>query len=57
MLPQIFQVQNKEDGLMMEYYGFAIYSLSTLLFGLGLLWIFVPDPIWHSIGLFYYPDR
>ncbi|KAG0952669.1 hypothetical protein G6F57_003893 [Rhizopus arrhizus] len=40
-----------------EYYGFVMYLTSFVAFGLYLIWAYVPDPILHSLGITYYPDR
>ncbi|KAI9652406.1 MAG: hypothetical protein M1831_006815 [Alyxoria varia] len=40
-----------------EYYGFVLYVGSSLVFGMFLLWSFLPRPFLHQLGLYYYPDR
>ncbi|KAJ1975676.1 hypothetical protein H4R35_003040 [Dimargaris xerosporica] len=40
-----------------EIYGFVIYIVSYLLFGLYLGWAYIPDSVLHSIGVTYYPSR
>lgn len=34
-----------------------MYLTSFVAFGLYLIWAYVPDPILHSLGITYYPDR
>lgn len=40
-----------------EYYGFVLYVLSTLMFGIYVLWAYLPSPFLHALGIFYYPNR
>ncbi|KAI9725988.1 MAG: hypothetical protein M1828_002316 [Chrysothrix sp. TS-e1954] len=40
-----------------EYYGFVLHLGSSLVFGLFLLWSYLPTPFLHQLGLYYYPDR
>lgn len=41
----------------MEIYGFVGWVLSIAGFIIFLLWGFIPDEIWHSFGIYYYPNR
>lgn len=40
-----------------EYYGFAVYLASSAAFLMYLLWSFLPSPILHQLGIYYYPNR
>ncbi|KAK3716844.1 hypothetical protein LTR37_006194 [Vermiconidia calcicola] len=40
-----------------EYYGFTLYLTSSLVFGVYLLWSFLPSPFLHQLGIWYFPDR
>ncbi|KAF2750364.1 PIG-P-domain-containing protein [Sporormia fimetaria CBS 119925] len=40
-----------------EYYGFALYVLSTFAFSLYVLWAYLPTPLLHQLGIYWYPDR
>ncbi|KAI8890759.1 PIG-P-domain-containing protein, partial [Backusella circina FSU 941] len=39
-----------------EYYGFVMYLISFVAFGIYLIWAYVPDEILHSLGITYYPN-
>ncbi|GAB7362435.1 hypothetical protein MBLNU230_g2757t1 [Neophaeotheca triangularis] len=40
-----------------EYYGFALYLLSSVLYTIYNLWAFLPSPFLHQLGIHYYPNR
>ncbi|GAP88193.1 putative phosphatidylinositol class p [Rosellinia necatrix] len=40
-----------------EYYGFVVYLFSSLTFLMYLLWAYLPSPILHALGIYYYPNR
>ncbi|KAF1809291.1 PIG-P, partial [Eremomyces bilateralis CBS 781.70] len=40
-----------------EYYGFALYMVSSAAFLMYLLWAFLPSPFLHELGIYYYPNR
>jgi phosphatidylinositol glycan class P protein len=40
-----------------EYYGFALYFVSSASFLVYLLWAYLPSPFLHQLGIHYYPDR
>ncbi|KAG9200254.1 hypothetical protein G6514_007467 [Epicoccum nigrum] len=40
-----------------EYYGFAVYVLSSAAFLMYILWAYVPAPLLHQMGIWWYPDR
>ncbi len=40
-----------------EYYGFVLYLFSSLTFLIYLLWSYLPSPILHALGIYYYPNR
>ncbi|KAH4036621.1 hypothetical protein HBI24_090250 [Parastagonospora nodorum] len=40
-----------------EYYGFALYLGSSAAFLMYILWAYVPAPVLHNMGIWYYPDR
>ncbi|KAI1186364.1 PIG-P-domain-containing protein [Nemania serpens] len=40
-----------------EYYGFVVYLFSSLTFLMYLLWAYLPSPILHVLGIYYYPNR
>jgi len=40
-----------------EYYGFALHLFSTLALGVYVLWSFLPAPLLHYFGIYYYPNR
>jgi phosphatidylinositol glycan class P protein len=40
-----------------EYYGFTLYLTSSLAFIVYVLWAFLPSPLLHSLGIYYYPNR
>jgi hypothetical protein len=40
-----------------EYYGFVLYLFSSLAFLLYLLWSYLPAPLLHALGIYYYPNR
>eukprot|EP00919_Chromeraceae_sp_WS-2016_P012863 GHVR01030122.1.p1 GENE.GHVR01030122.1~~GHVR01030122.1.p1 ORF type:complete len:121 (-),score=9.28 GHVR01030122.1:260-622(-) len=40
-----------------EVYGFVFWILSFILYGLYLIWAFVPDDVLHGIGISYYPSK
>ena len=41
----------------MEIYGFVVWVLSYILFVVYFIWSFVPDEIFESYGIYYYPDK
>jgi phosphatidylinositol glycan class P protein len=40
-----------------EYYGFALYFVSSAAFLVYLLWAYLPSPFLHQLGIHYYPNR
>jgi phosphatidylinositol glycan class P protein len=40
-----------------EYYGFALYLGSSAVFLMYILWAYVPAPMLHQMGIYYYPNR
>jgi phosphatidylinositol glycan class P protein len=40
-----------------EYYGFALYLGSSAAFLMYILWAYVPAPMLHQMGIYYYPNR
>jgi phosphatidylinositol N-acetylglucosaminyltransferase subunit P len=40
-----------------EYYGFTLYLTSSLVFIVYILWSFLPSPVLHQLGIYYYPNR
>ncbi|KAJ4342585.1 hypothetical protein N0V95_006896 [Ascochyta clinopodiicola] len=40
-----------------EYYGFAVYLGSSAAFLMYILWAYVPAPLLHQMGIWWYPDR
>jgi len=40
-----------------EYYGFALYLASSAAFIMYLLWAYLPSPLLHQLGIYYYPNR
>lgn len=40
-----------------EYYGFALYLGSSAAFLMYILWAYVPAPMLHMMGIYYYPNR
>ncbi|KAK9464972.1 PIG-P-domain-containing protein [Lipomyces arxii] len=40
-----------------EYFGFALYVLSTFAFIVYILWAFLSQSVLHSLRLYYYPSR
>ena len=40
-----------------EYYGFAVYLGSSAAFLVYILWAYVPAPLLHQMGIWWYPDR
>ncbi|OAL02741.1 PIG-P-domain-containing protein [Phaeosphaeriaceae sp. SRC1lsM3a] len=40
-----------------EYYGFAMYLGSSAAFLVYILWAYVPAPMLHQMGVYYYPNR
>ncbi|PHH67001.1 hypothetical protein CDD81_4396 [Ophiocordyceps australis] len=40
-----------------EYYGFVLYLFSSLTFVIWLLWSYLPAPLLHGLGIYYYPNR
>ncbi|KAG8249795.1 phosphatidylinositol N-acetylglucosaminyltransferase subunit P [Homalodisca vitripennis] len=38
-------------------YGFALYLGSYTVFGIYVIWAFVPDDLLHSVGLTYWPQK
>jgi hypothetical protein len=40
-----------------EYYGFVLYLFSSLAFLTYLLWSYLPKPLLHALGVYYFPDR
>jgi phosphatidylinositol glycan class P protein len=40
-----------------EYYGFALYFVSSAAFLIYLLWAYLPSPFLHQLGIYYYPNR
>ncbi|CAO3624548.1 unnamed protein product [Cunninghamella echinulata] len=40
-----------------EYYGFVMYLASFVVFGLYIIWAYVPDQVLHELGITYYPNR
>jgi phosphatidylinositol glycan class P protein len=40
-----------------EYYGFALYLGSSAAFLMHILWAYVPAPMLHQMGIYYYPNR
>lgn len=42
----------------MEFYGFFIYISSFVLYLVYLLWMFIPDRIFHDyLNIYYYPAK
>ncbi|KAI9205091.1 PIG-P [Polychytrium aggregatum] len=48
---------HRKDSHIREYYGFVLYLTSFIVLALYLLWMFIPDPIWESMGIYYYPNK
>lgn len=40
-----------------EYYGFAVYLGSSAAFLVYTLWAYLPAPLLHQLGIWWYPDR
>ncbi|CAO3644630.1 unnamed protein product [Cunninghamella blakesleeana] len=40
-----------------EYYGFVMYLTSFVVFGIYIIWAYVPDQVLHELGITYYPNR
>eukprot|EP01129_Flabellula_baltica_P004046 TRINITY_DN1380_c0_g1_i1.p2 TRINITY_DN1380_c0_g1~~TRINITY_DN1380_c0_g1_i1.p2 ORF type:complete len:134 (-),score=25.95 TRINITY_DN1380_c0_g1_i1:277-678(-) len=40
-----------------EVYGFVLWILTWIFLILYLIWMLSPDWVFHSIGIYYYPDR
>ncbi|KAL8709856.1 MAG: hypothetical protein Q9220_005472 [cf. Caloplaca sp. 1 TL-2023] len=40
-----------------EYYGFVLYLMSSMVFGMYILWSYLPSHFLHQLGIHYYPDR
>ncbi|KAL8669190.1 MAG: hypothetical protein Q9168_006214 [Polycauliona sp. 1 TL-2023] len=40
-----------------EYYGFALYLMSSSAFVVYLLWSYLPSHFLHQLGIHYYPNR
>ena len=40
-----------------EYYGFTLYLTSSLAFIVYILWSYLPSPLLHQLGIYYYPNR
>ncbi|KAI8068479.1 PIG-P-domain-containing protein, partial [Gongronella butleri] len=40
-----------------EYYGFVMYLATFVVFGLYIIWAYLPDRILHDLGITYYPSR
>ncbi|KAL8995260.1 MAG: hypothetical protein Q9169_004966 [Polycauliona sp. 2 TL-2023] len=40
-----------------EYYGFALYLMSSSAFVVYLLWSYFPSHFLHQLGIHYYPNR
>ena len=44
-------------GASTEVYGFVAWMSTFVLFGMYLVWAFLPDAVLHDWGITYYPDR
>lgn len=40
-----------------DFYGFAIYLISFVLFAMFVIWAYFSHYVFDPIGLTYYPDR
>lgn len=40
-----------------EVYGFVFWTLSWVFLFAYIAWAFVPDSVWHPLGIYYYPNR
>ncbi|KAI8370173.1 PIG-P-domain-containing protein [Choanephora cucurbitarum] len=40
-----------------EYYGFVMYLSSFVVFGIYILWAYLPDGVLDQLGITYYPSR
>src|SRR5690606_12972546 len=40
-----------------EYYGFMLYVISSLLFGIYIFWSYLPAAALEAVGVSYYPSR
>lgn len=43
--------------LNLEVYGFALWIGTAVSYVIYLLWAFLPEPILHAAGVFYYPRK
>lgn len=48
---------NRNQQTSLEVYGFAIWILSFVGFGLSLLWAYLPESFLHEVGWTYYPSQ
>jgi hypothetical protein len=46
-----------QGGSSPEFYGFAIYLASHVLFALYLAWALLPDDSIHALGITYFPNK
>ncbi|KAJ1935939.1 hypothetical protein FBU59_005221, partial [Linderina macrospora] len=40
-----------------EYYGFVVYMVSLAVFGVYIIWAYLPSEMLKALGFTYYPDR
>eukprot|EP00033_Pygsuia_biforma_P002698 GCRY01002980.1.p1 GENE.GCRY01002980.1~~GCRY01002980.1.p1 ORF type:complete len:190 (-),score=30.32 GCRY01002980.1:329-898(-) len=54
---EVVKAELLRKGARSEVYGFVGWIATSVGFSLYLLWAFMPDSVFHSLGIYYYPAK